>query len=109
MTKVVETFSTVLKRSNKSIQAARAKRFTQQAKMAYDAKVNKITNQIFEVENKLEEMADISTSNSTTSANAVGMTFDAEAFVDKRCKLKLELTLLEEKLEVLKEDKDFYN
>lgn len=103
-----ETFSAILSRGNNAIKGARAKRFTAQAKMAFDAKVNKIVNDIFMVENKLEEMADISTSNSTTTKNAIGMTFDAESFVDTRARLKLDLVLLEQKLEVLKEDESFY-
>lgn len=105
-----ETFKSNLKASNKSIQETRANRIASEAKMEYDELVNNKKRAIFRVENELEAMADISTSNVTTSANAIsGTNFDAKAFVKKRADLKDELVLLAEELATLEEDAEFYS
>lgn len=105
-----ETFKENLKKSNKSIQASRAERIASVAKMEYDNLVNNKKREIFNIENELEAMADISTSNVTTTANAVsGFNFDAKAFVVKRAKLKDELVLCHEELKALKSDEEFYS
>ena len=107
--KKVETFKSNLKASNKSIQATRANRLASVAKMEYENLVNQKTREVFNIENDLEAMADISASNVTTSANAIsGTDFNAKAFVEKRARLKEELILATEELKTLKEDADFY-
>tara|TARA_R110000796_G_scaffold168210_1_gene285103 strand:- start:315 stop:647 length:333 start_codon:yes stop_codon:yes gene_type:complete len=109
MTTVKETFKKNLKASNKSIQTSRANRIADVAKMEYDVLVNNKKREIFNIENDLESMADISTSNVTTSANAIsGTSFDAKAFVTKRAELKDSLILCQEELQTLLDDSDFY-
>lgn len=105
-----ETFKGNLKKSNKSIQATRANRLSSVAKMEYDNLVNNKKRQIFNIENDLEAMADISASNVTTTANAVkGVEFDALTFVKKRANLKEELILSQEELKTLEDDSKFYD
>ena len=52
-------------------------------------------------------MADMSADNRTTTANVVN-NFKADEWVAKRAKLKLEIKLLTQEIEVLKEDAEFY-
>jgi hypothetical protein len=105
-----ETFKSNLKASNKTIQTTRANRIASVAKMEYDNLVNDKKRQIFNIENDLEAMADISTSNVTTSSNAIkGIEFDAKAFVQKRADLKDNLILTKEELKTLEDDSDFYS
>ena len=110
MTTKKETFKSNLKASNKTIQTTRANRIASVAKMEYDNLVNAKKRQIFNIENDLEAMADISTSNVTTSSNAIkGTEFDAQAFVAKRARLKDELILSQEELKTLEDDSEFYS
>jgi hypothetical protein len=105
-----ETFKANLKASNKTIQATRANRIAAVAKMEYDNLVNDKKRQIFNIENDLEAMADISTSNVTTSANAIeGTSFNAKGFVENRARLRDELILCNEELKTLVEDAEFYS
>lgn len=109
MTTKKDTFKLVLQRSNKSIQAARANRISAVAKMEYDALVATKKKEVFTIQDELESMSDISTSNITTSSNAIkGSTFDAAGFVKKRAKLKFDLSVVEMELEMLEEDAEFY-
>lgn len=104
-----ETFKKNLKKNNKSIQATRADRLSAVAKMEYDNLVNNKKRQIFNHENDLEAMADISASNVTTTANKIeGTSFDAKAFVEKRANLRDELILCKEELKTLEDDAEFY-
>jgi predicted DNA-binding antitoxin AbrB/MazE fold protein len=107
---VKETFKNNLRKSNKDIQSTRAERISSLARMEYDVLVNAKIRQIFNIENDLEMMADISTSNVSTTVNSIkGMEFDAASFVVKRARLKDELLLAKEELETLKDDEDFYS
>lgn len=104
------TVSAILNRSNSKVQKDRAIRIAKGMKMSYDAYKNKIIKQIFDIEEKLEEMIDISTSNVTTTGNRItGTSFNSDAFVEERSKLKLELVLKSQELKVLEEDEEFYN
>jgi len=110
MATLKETFKGNLKKSNKSIQANRANRIAAEARMEYDNLINNKRREIFKIENDLEAMADISTSNVTTSANAIsGITFNAQKFVQKRAELKYQLILAQEELITLGEDLEFYS
>lgn len=107
--KTKETFKGNLKMSNRDIQSTRANRIASLAKMEYDNLVNDKKRQIFNIENDLEAMADISTSNVTTTANALkGTEFDAQSFVKKRAMLREELLLSKEELATLEADSAFY-
>lgn len=104
------SFKEILKRSNKSIQADRATRISVRAKGAFDALVNAANERVMDIEDQLDSMSDISTSNTITTANAIkGATFDAVAFVQKRAKFRLNLALAKEELVTIKEDESFYN
>lgn len=107
---VVETFKGNLKKSNKDIQTTRAARISELARMEYDMLVNEKKRTVFNIENDLEMMADISTSNVSTSMNAIkGLEFDAASFVKKRARLRDELILAKEELETLEADAKFYS
>lgn len=104
------SFKDILKRSNKSIQAERAVRISKRAKGAFDALLNRAEEKVMDIEDQLEAMSDISTSNVTTTVNKIsGTTFDAVSFVEKRAKLNLNLATSKEELAILKEDESFYN
>jgi len=103
-----ETFRSNLAKSNKSIQATRANRIASVAKMEYENLVNNKKREIFNIENDLEAMADISTSNVSTTVNAVGFDFDGASFVNKRAKLRDNLIITKEELKVLESNADFY-
>lgn len=110
MTKNTITFKEILKRSNSKIQSERANRISKRASGEYTSLINKAENQVMDIEDSLEAMSDISTSNVSTSVNSIkGATFDAKAFVEKRANLKKILALAIEELELLKEDESFYN
>jgi hypothetical protein len=105
----MSTFKEILKRSNKSIQTERAKRICAVAKMEYDTLIANKRKEVFKIEDELEAMADISTSNVTTTANRIsGTSFDAAEFVNTRATLKYNLAVLKEELEMLEEDAPFY-
>lgn len=105
----IETFKGNLKKSNKSIQATRANRLASVAKMEYDNLVNGKRRDVFNLENDLEAMADISASNVTTTSNAIkGAEFDALEFVKRRAGIKDELILCQEELKTLVDDAKFY-
>jgi hypothetical protein len=109
-TVVKETFKNNLKKSNKDIQSTRAERISSVAKMEYDNLVNAKKREIFNIDNDLEAMADISASNVSTTNNAIkGTAFDAVAFVTKRAKLKDERILCAEELKTLEDDAEFYS
>ena len=104
------SFKDILKRSNSKIQDERAKRISKRAQNEYDSLIKSLENKIMNIEDEIDSMSDISTSNVTTSANAIkGTTFDAKAFVIKRAGLLSELALAKEELEILREDKEFYS
>ena len=101
------TFREFLKRSNSQIKDDRADRIGKSVTMSYEALVNKKKKELFEIEDQLELMTDISAGNSSTSLNTV-RDFDGDAFVEKRAKLLAEQTILELKLKVLLDDASFY-
>jgi len=110
MSKEKITFKEILKRSNSKIQDERAKRISKRAQGEYNSLLNALENKVMDIEDSLEAMSDISTSNVTTSANAIkGASFDAKLFVEQRANLKRDLALATEELELLKEDEEFYN
>lgn len=101
-------FISILKRDNKTIRGERANRIGRAAKNAYNAAVAAKQAEIDQIDDELETMIDVSASNSTTSLNTL-REFDATAFVERRASLKLKRELLLQKLDVLKQDEDFYN
>lgn len=103
------TFKTILKRSNKNVMSDRAKRICAVAKMEYDSLIAEKKKKIFKLEDQIEAMTDLSTSNVTTTANAIkAPTFDASKFVQDRSSLKYKLAIAKEELELLEEDSEFY-
>lgn len=108
-TKVVVTFAEMLKRDNKSIRDERAIRVSSEAKMDFIELVNSTRRELFGFENQLDAMSDLSTSNTTTTANRIGeFTFNSVEFVKRRANLRLQRALTTQKLELLMEDAAFY-
>ena len=107
--KKVDTFKSILKRNNSKIQDDRAKRISEVAQMDYEALVNAQKKKVFEFQNAIEEMADLSSSNVTTTDNRIkAPRFDSEDFVKERARLRLDLVYAKEELAILEEDKAFY-
>lgn len=105
----ITTFAEMLKRDNKSIRDERAVRVSSEAKMDFIELVNSTKRELFGYENQLDAMSDLSTSNTTTTANRIGeFTFNSKDFVQRRANLRLQKALTTQKLELLMEDAEFY-
>ena len=103
-------FRALLERDNKTIKGDRATRFVTVAQMDYNDLVNAKIKEKFSLENDLDVMSDLSTSNTTTTANRVeGLNFNSKEFVEKRASLRLKLALLTQEIKLLKEDAAFYS
>ena len=104
------TFKSVLARNNTTIRGDRAQRFANQARRDFTQIVNDKQKEIDNIDDALEDMMDISASNSTTSGNRIkGTSFDSMGFVKKRSELLVQKTLLVRELEVIKGDESFYS
>lgn len=101
------TFVDFLVRSNTKIKADRANRLGKSAAMAYKSLMDKKEKELFEIEDELELMVDMSADNRSTSVNRVS-DFDSDAFVQKRYDLKRRKALLVIDIQLLKEDAEFY-
>lgn len=107
--KKVITMKEILGQGDNLIQERRAARMVDSSKMSFNAIIDRRKKEIYKLEDQLEAMNDISASNSTLSANAVDpVSFDSESYVEKRCKLILELDCKRMELESLLEDGKFY-
>lgn len=103
------TFKTILQRNNAAIRADRAATINDLVKMDFDELVNTKKRNILSLNSQLDMMADLSTSNVTTSANRIeGIQFDSKAFVAKRAQLRMDILLAKEELSYLMEDAAFY-
>ena len=103
----VTSFIEILKRSNSTIKADRANRIGVAAQMSYTEALNKMQKELFEIENKLEEMTDLSADNRTTSMNSI-RELKTDDFVEERKKLRWDKRILEAKIQDFKEDAEFY-
>jgi|18_taG_2_1085343.scaffolds.fasta_scaffold44853_2 translation initiation factor 2B subunit (eIF-2B alpha/beta/delta family) len=93
----------ILSRSNKAIKADRAARISGSIEDSYTTKRIELKNKLRKIENRLDEMLDLSASANTTVDNAI-RDFDADAFVKERHQLRMERELIIEEVEILKED-----
>lgn len=107
--KKVITMKEILGQGDNLIQERRAARMVDSSKMSFNGIIDRRKKAIYKLEDQLEAMNDISASNSTLSANAVDpVAFDSDSYVEKRCKLILELDCKRMELESLLEDGKFY-
>jgi hypothetical protein len=105
----VETFASILKRESGKIKADRALRISAAAHMDHTDLINAKIKEKFSIQNELEAMSDLSTSNHTTTVNRIeGVTFDSAGFVNRRASLRLKLVIVEQELKVLQDDIAFY-
>lgn len=102
-------FKSLLERDNKTIRGDRATRIAESARMDYIELINSKKKEIFSIENSLDVMSDLSTSNTTTTSNRIGeFSFDSANFVKRRSDLLVKLTIAKQTLGILLSDASFY-
>lgn len=102
MTTKSKTFKDILTRSNKEISADRANRVSSAANREYKRLIDAKQEQIEKIEDQIESMLDLSTTNETTVDNSA-KNFNAEHWVNKMVQLELQKEMLDLEIKVIRE------
>lgn len=94
----------ILTRDSDTISKERAERIATAVDTSFQKKVLDCKGAIQKLEDQREKLLDMSSSNETTTRNAVD-DLAADGFVDKICELDLEIFLAERELEVMMDTK----
>ena len=97
----VTKFMSILSRKENKISDERAARWGKNFTKSSQRLVDDAESKVDSIDEKIENMMDISTSNDLQSANRVG-DFNAESYAEKLHTLEYELALAVEKLQVAK-------
>ena len=90
----------ILTRDDKTITKDRANRISTAVTTSFQKKVLDKEGEIQKMEDKRERLLDMSSSNQTTTRNAVD-NLEADGFVDEICRLELEIELAERELAII--------
>jgi len=93
-------FAVKLSRENKKVKADRANRIGASLEAAQKMKVYSLEGDVRQLEDKLDEMTDVSTDNVSTTLNVINKGFNAEHFVNVMHDTKVELALKKQELAI---------
>lgn len=96
------TFKAILTRSNKEISSDRADRVSKAANREYKRLIDSKEEEMDKIEDRIEGMLDLSTSNRTTVDNSI-KNFNAEAWVSEMASLEMKKEMLRLEISVIKE------
>lgn len=97
-----KTFKEILTRSNKEISADRADRITKSANREYKRLIDAKEEEMEKIEDKIESMLDLSTSNKTTVDNSI-KNFDAVGWVNELANLEVKKKMISLEISVVKD------
>jgi len=95
----------LLTRSNKQISQARAHRITKSVDTSFQKKVLNLEGEISQMEDKRERLLDMSSSNVSTTKNAVD-DLEADGFVDAITDIDIKLELKRRHIKVVKQSQE---
>lgn len=94
-----------LTRNNGEVKKERAERLEKITKSSAEAKVTELENKKLQLEDELDSQLDVTASNDINSLNKIE-DWDADAFIEKRVRLKVDLKNVELNLEAARETRD---